>query len=272
MAKRGEVLVAILPKTRDLTIARTENWYRIPVFSAKKWLAKTWPPRLLAFYQPKIFKQEAFSINYFAEVVAVKQVTRHQLFPNEPPGKKSDQQYYQLQLRPLRQLDRPIVSRRFRRIVFIATTEKKFFNAVEINDLYDGSPLEDKLWAEFKRRKIEAERQEHVEINKNNYFLDFALYCVKGKINIETDGDRYHAFPAQAARDNRRNNDLESVGWNVLRFSTLQIQEQMSEYCVPSIVKTINNLGGLDEGRCSTRQISSDSTKKVRQLGLFDDM
>jgi hypothetical protein len=33
--------------------------------------------------------------------------------------------------------------------------------ALEINDLYDESPLEDRLWAEFKRLQISAERHRH---------------------------------------------------------------------------------------------------------------
>jgi hypothetical protein len=36
---------------------------------------------------------------------------------------------------------------------------EKFLKAEEINDLYNEGPLEDKLWYEFKREKIEAERQ-----------------------------------------------------------------------------------------------------------------
>ena len=170
-------------------------------------------------------------------------------------------------------LEKPILSRRRRRIVFIPTTEVKFFNAVEINDLYNESPLEDKLWAEFKRLEIQAERQELVEINNNRYMLDFSVYCVKGKINIETDGDTYHAYATKAAQDNIRNNELASDGWKVLRFSTLQIKEQMAEFCVPNIAKTINRLGGLEENRIVPRTIDlNTSTNRCRQLGLFDDL
>jgi hypothetical protein len=53
---------------------------------------------------------------------------------------------------------------------------------VEINDLYDESPLEDRLWVEFKRVEIGAERQEFVEVKKRLYALDFAICCALGKI------------------------------------------------------------------------------------------
>jgi hypothetical protein len=72
-------------------------------------------------------------------------------------------------------------------------------HAVEINDLYDESPLEDRLWAEMKRLQIHAERQEFVRADQHDYALDFALYCALGKIDVETDGDTWHANPAKAS-------------------------------------------------------------------------
>jgi very-short-patch-repair endonuclease len=83
------------------------------------------------------------------------------------------------------------------------------------------------LWAELKRLQVWAERQELVQVNSRIYFLDFAIYCIKGNIDIETDGDLWHANPARAAKDNVRNNDLETNGWKVLRFNSQQIQEQI---------------------------------------------
>ncbi|CAA9581533.1 MAG: hypothetical protein AVDCRST_MAG18-3210 [uncultured Thermomicrobiales bacterium] len=37
--------------------------------------------------------------------------------------------------------------------------------------------------------RVLAERQEFVTAKGRNYALDFAVYCARGKINIETDGD-----------------------------------------------------------------------------------
>ena len=160
MSKRGEVLVAIVNNQEDFDIAQNHNWYRIPVSSAKKLLKERWPPKWLAFYQTKIFGDEAYSISYYAKVLDIREVHRSQLFPNDPLNKKNSNKYYQLILSSLKKLHQPILSRRWRMIVFIPTTWQKFISAVEINDLYDESPLEDLLWAEFKRHKIPAERQE----------------------------------------------------------------------------------------------------------------
>jgi very-short-patch-repair endonuclease len=272
MSVRGEVLVAILNNKLDFNLAYEQHWYRIPVDKATKLLKHRWPPQWLAFYQTKVFGQQAHSVNYFAQVIDIQKRYRHQLFPNQPYTSKSNRQYYQLLLQPLQQLPKPIYSRRFRRIVFIPTTVQKFFSAVEINDLYDESPLEDKLWAELKRFEIQAERQELVEVNSRNYMLDFNIYCAKGKIDIETDGDAYHANPEKAAEDNVRNNDLEAAGWKVLRFTTAQIREQMAEYCLPNIVETINYLDGLDEGGLISRKIDLNAPYGSRQLGLFDNL
>lgn len=269
MSTRGEVLVAIVNNRLDFNLAYEQYWYRIPVSSVKNLLKQRWPPQWLAFYQTKIFGQEAHAVNYFAQVIDIQKQYRQQLFPDEPPNAKSNRQYYKLILQPLQRLPKPIFSRRFRRIVFIPTTAEKFFNAVEINDLYDESPLEDKLWAELRRLEIQAERQELVGVNNHNYMLDFNIYCANGKVDVETDGDTYHANPEKSAEDNLRNNDLEAAGWKVLRFTTAQIRERMMEYCVPNIVETINYLGGLDEGGLISRKVDLNAPYGSRQLGLF---
>lgn len=272
MSARGQVLVAILNNNLDFNVARDQHWYRIPVSSVEKWLKNRWPPQWLAFYQTKIFGQEAYSVNYYAQVLHIREVHRGLLFPDQPLDERSNRRYYQLFLEPLQRLPKPILSPRLRRIVFIPTTAEKFFAASEINDLYDESPLEDRLWAEFKRLHIHAERQERVEVKKRKYVLDFAIYCAKGKLDVETDGDTWHANPEKAVEDNLRNNDLESVGWQILRFSTPQIQERITDYCLPKVVETINHLGGIETGGFLPRKIDLDSPAGTRQLGLFDNL
>lgn len=267
---RGEVLVAIMNNPDALKRARDEHWYHIPASSVQRWLKARWPPQWLAFYQTKIFGDEAHSINYYAKVIEVREVRRVELFPDQPRHENAMQPYCQLILEPLQKLPKPIYSRRYRRIVFIPTTWEKFTKAVEINDLYDESPLEDRLWAELKRVEIPAERQELVAVEGRNYFLDFAVYCTAGGLDVETDGDTWHADRARIAEDNRRDNDLETAGWKVLRFNSCQIAEQIADYCLPIIVKNVNKLDGPEEGRFLPRQIDLQSPG-TQQLSLFDD-
>lgn len=264
------MLVAILNNPKDFAIARDQQWYRIPVSSAHKWLKDCWPPQWLAFYQTKVFGPEAFAITYCCEVLQVREVFRWQLFPEQPHNEKSMERYYQLMLAPLQRLPQPIISRRWRRIVFIPTTWRKFINAREINDLFNESPLEDRLWEELKRLHISAERQEFVQVKGRNYALDFAVYCVTGNLDVETDGDTWHADPTRIPKDNLRDNDLETHGWKLLRFNTRQINEEMQHYCLPTIVENINKLGGVDEGRFIAHRITLD-TSAPTQTNLFDD-
>jgi very-short-patch-repair endonuclease len=267
---QNQVLVAIINNKKDFSIANCQHWYRIPVTSVEKWLKNRWPPDWMAFYLTKVFGEEAWAIIYYARVLRIEKLRRSFLFPNESINPKSNRLYYRIFMEPLRRLPQPIYSRRLRRIVFIPTTWEKFINASEINDLFDDSPLEDRLWAEFKRLKILAERQEFVKVGKNHYALDFAVYCESGKIDVEADGDFYHTNRKDVARDKLRDNDLKTEGWRVLRFNTSQVRESVSEYCISTVAKNINKLGGIKEGKFINRKIQLDSSAP-KQLNLFDE-
>jgi very-short-patch-repair endonuclease len=271
MTNRGEVLVAIINNKPDWKIACEQHWYRIPVSSVKKLLKNRFPPKWLAFYQTKIFGEEAYAIQYYATVLKITEVTRSQLFPDCKSDRKAQKRYYKLQFKDLQQLPQPILSRRLRRLVFIPTTWQKFITAVEINDLWDESPLEDKLWAELKRHEIQAERQEYVKVKNKNYCLDFAIYCAEGKINIETDGDTWHSNKKQIPLDNERDNALETQGWRTLRFNTYHVREQMTQYCIPTIAENINRLGGIKNNpQAIPRKVEIAKPGEWVQLKLFD--
>jgi very-short-patch-repair endonuclease len=270
MSDRGEVLVAIMNNKHDFTLLRQKQWYRIPISSVKKLIKDRWPPQWIAFYQTKVFGDEAFTVSYYAKVIQIKEVFRWQLFPDKPQNERSNRKYYQLLLDDIQKLPEPILSRRWRRIVFIPTTWTKFMSATEINDLYDDSPLEDRLWTEFKRYEIPAERQEFVTVKQNNYVLDFAIYCHRGNIDVETDGDSWHANPEKAAQDRFRDNNLGVAGWKVLRFGTKEIRERVKEYCIPTVAESINKLGGISEDHYIPRKINLDE-QGIYQMGLFDD-
>ena len=271
MTPADEVLIAIINNKLDFAALLKEHWYRIPKTVANKRLKKRWLPRWLAFYQTKVFGDEAYAVNYFAEVIEIKKVNRWQLFPNEPKSEKSNREYYQLFLGEIKKLPEPILSRTWRRIVFIQTTWLKFFNAHEINDLFDDSPLENQLYDALKAYEIPAERQEFVTIKEQNYFLDFAIYCDSGNIDLETDGDTWHANPEKAELDRFRDNALETVGWRVFRFGTTDIKKRIDDYCVPTIAEMINRLGGISEGRYLPRKIDLEAQDSY-QMGLFDDL
>jgi very-short-patch-repair endonuclease len=267
---RGEVLVAIMNNLLDFAIARDQHWYRIPVRSADKFLRSRWPPRWLAFYQTKVFGEERWAISYYAPVRRLPVVSRLDLLPEDTGHPRADDLYYKIELEPLQRLRHPILSPRWRRIVFIPTTWQKLMNAAEINDLYDDSPLEDRLWAELKRLEITAERQYFVRAKDRQYALDFAIFCDRGNIDVETDGDTWHADPVRIPLDNRRDNDLTNLGWSILRFNGRQIREAATEYCVPTIMESINRLGGLESETIIPRVFDPEHPEGPRQLALFE--
>jgi hypothetical protein len=78
MAKRGEVLVAIVPTKSDMKIACEQNWYRIPEDQVERLKQRgVWEPKCLAFYQPKVFRDKAFAVNYYASVKSIQKVYRY---------------------------------------------------------------------------------------------------------------------------------------------------------------------------------------------------
>jgi very-short-patch-repair endonuclease len=269
MTDPGDVLVAIMNNRHDWGYAIDDHWYRIPVTSVERFLKHRWPPRWLAFYHTKDFGEEAYSVRYVGRVIDIRRRTRRELFPNEEDNPKSNRPYYQLRLASLDPLPRPIPSPRWRRITFIPTTWAKLETATEINDLYDDSPLEDTLWTALKPYDLPLIRQEWVEIGPARYVLDFAIYCAKAKLAIETDGDTWHHNPEAADKDNLRDNDLKADGWQVLHFNTRRIMEETATYCVPTILETIETLGGTDDGTFVPRRIDPDADSP-RQMGLFD--
>lgn len=136
MASCGEVLITILNNWADLEIARDQHWYRIPADQVEKLKQRQcWQPKWLAFYQTKMFEAEAHTVRYYAEVTAIREVYRWELFPEEPRNAKSENRYCKLDLGTLEKLAQPISSSRLRRILFIPTTWEKLLLAKEISEL-----------------------------------------------------------------------------------------------------------------------------------------
>ncbi len=218
-----ELLVALLPKTSALEGLRTEGWYHIPVNTAPK----RWPPKVMAFYQGKVFGEEKYQIRYYGKVGNIEIVPRKELFPDDVENQyKAERLYYRVDIKNLQERDRPILSTRPRRLVFIPTTLEKFEHAEQINDLFDGSPLEDRLWSALKHIHVLAERQWKIIVNGHNYYLDFAVFCKHGKLAIETDGyTTHHDSLNQIDYDTWRQNEIELDGWRFLHYTTRQVKD-----------------------------------------------
>jgi hypothetical protein len=131
MYPEDTVLVAYVPQTADFDRIRLESWYRIPLRHAPPGFQATY----YAFYFGRPFGPQKWAIHYYAPRLGHELVTRRLLLPHEPDHPRADELYYKVQLGPLQQLKRPIVSLRWRRITFITTTWDRFQDAREISDL-----------------------------------------------------------------------------------------------------------------------------------------
>lgn len=252
-----ELLVAVIPRKRDIQILERDGWYRVPVDTAPR----RWPPKYVAFYEGVAVGKPGHVVR-FAEVKHVDEVTREELFPKEPPGNRAGRRYYRVWLGELRERPHPISLRRSRPLVFISTTLRKFEAATTINDLWDDSPLEDELWKALSAEQLPAERQWPVPEKSPRYFVDFAVFCRQGKVALETDGHQWHSNPERAALDNIRQNELSIRGWKLLRFSSEQITNGLRE-SMDSVVRMVQSLGGA---------VDPDSwapSNYVREAGSF---
>ncbi len=240
--QKQPVLVGIVPRKSLWPRIQKERWYHIPVESAPK---NTPLVEYLAFYFPKVFGKECqYRVIYYAKVLKVEITKRIELFPDESEHERATKEYFKFHLGQIDELPKPIPSKRWRSIVHIPTSLEKLFTAEEINDLYDTSPLEEKMYLEMKKRKIEAERQLYVKAGNQTYCLDFGIFCRRGDIDVECDGERYHILPDALTRDRKRNNQLTSYGWQVLRFSGKEINGNLRG-CFEIIERTVGNLGGF---------------------------
>lgn len=221
----------------------------MPVESMPGRWREGWRPKAMAFYQGKVFgEEEAYKIRYFGEVDHIDILPRKELFPNDDENQhKAEKLYYRVAIKELQPRYRPIVSYRPRRLVFIPTTRRKFENAEQINDLFDGSPIEDRLWKTLKQNGILAERQWKIIVEAHSYYLDFAIFCRKGRLAIETDGYTYHYDDRnQIDYDTIRRNEIELDGWRSLHFTSRQVNDNFAQY-FPHIQRAIEQLGGVEE-------------------------
>jgi len=125
------VLVAILNTPRDLEIAQTLGWYRIPLVTAPRSVRVDW----LAFYLPASFGEQRWTVSYLAEVHGFELRTRRELLFQETDHARVDEPYFKLQLGQVLELSPPIPARSWRRFTFLFTTGDRLLTAVDLTDL-----------------------------------------------------------------------------------------------------------------------------------------
>ncbi|MBP9151725.1 MAG: DUF559 domain-containing protein [Flavobacteriales bacterium] len=223
----------------------------------------------LAFYFPKAFGKHAHRVEWYGKVNHLRIGSRAEAVPSQPNHPKAAAQYYIIGIEKPIQLTEPFESIRPRRLLFIPTTQQKFFYPIirEINHLFNESPLENLLWDSFVAKKIPAQRQYYLEIKRKLMKLDFAIFCANKNIGIECDGDQWHNQKPNIESDKDRDNLLESNGWASLRFTYDIITKSLPEV-MATITDTINRYGGVKAAEADApRYLPSD---KGGQNRLFE--
>lgn len=267
MSKSDKLLVALLKEPKDFKILVELKWYRIPADKrATPRMVKDESIKYIAFYQGKPFKTDAFQIKYYAKVNQIEKLKRKELFPNEIQNIKSENYYYKISINKLNQLKIPIISRKRRIIIFINSTLNKFKKAKEINDLFLGSRIEEKMWQSLLENQIPAEREFHQKVFNQNFFIDFALFCKNIKLALECDGDKYHLAEKDVKYDKSRDNALKSKGWNVLRYTSKEINYEIDRV-ITQVKDSVNQYGGIKNEK---GVVVFPKNKDENQTNLFD--
>lgn len=144
------VLVCILPSPRDLEIARTLGWYRIPLVSGPQIIAADH----LAFYQPASFGDHKWCIEYTAPVNGYEMVLRRDLFKDQSDHPRAMNEYFKMQLGSLQALPRPVPAGEWKRITFFYTTGELLQAAETIADLQVPSEQRGVLYRSIREKAV----------------------------------------------------------------------------------------------------------------------
>jgi len=233
------VLVGVLKDRHDLNILLKENWYRIPVRYAPKRRFD-----YLAFYQPLPFGYRGKCIRYYARVLNYRVIKRSDLLPDEQNHPGARDYYSQIRVGKIKKLPQPIRNIIPRRISFGFTTLNHLLKSKDILQLYNVTPTEPMVENGLSEAGIRAIPQYYVKGGEKRFFLDFAIFCQKGKIAIECDNKKVHSIPSQKKKDKIKDAFLRSYGWKVIRLPEDDIVSDLPG-CIKRIKKAVRRLGGL---------------------------
>lgn len=134
------VLIVYLPKPRDLELARSRHWYRIPMEHAPRALV---PAKALAFYQGRSFGKQRWRIAHWAPIRRRVEITRRELLPDEPDHPRADEPYVKVELGEVQSLPQPLTSDHGRRLLFKGTVWGRLVQATSLDELFTARPVAD---------------------------------------------------------------------------------------------------------------------------------
>jgi hypothetical protein len=175
------LLVVIMNSLADWEIVQTQGWYRLPLRRAPRQVAADY----LAFYHTAAFEDMKWSVRHYAPVQKVSVVRRRDLLPAQANHPRAGDWYLRFDLGPLQALERPLLSRRLRRVTFIHTTMQRLLQAEDVAELWLTPPLRERLWTEFNRQGIHAEQEASLGEDGEKRLCDFIIPCYAGGVTVE---------------------------------------------------------------------------------------
>lgn len=233
------VLIAVVNRPQDLNTILENKWYRIPL---KRMPSKKFD--YIAFYQTTALGSRGGQIEYFARVSKRSLVKRIKLLPRERGHPRANDEYYKFTFTRIRALDRVIVNQPGMRINFGFASLNRLKKARTLASLYGIRQVEI-LFQKLLAKHSVPFASEHVirKAGRTLYRLDFAIFCRRGKINVECDMRKFHSG-AKRIKDKRRDHFMKKHGWTILRFTDEELLRNPAQ-CMRDLRATIKALGGL---------------------------
>jgi very-short-patch-repair endonuclease len=113
---------------------------------------------------------------------------------------------------------------------FTARVRARLAKALALADARSESALETAIRLVLKRAGLEPETLQWRVFDENGWcFARLDLAWPGHKVAIEADGLAYHDVPKAVLRDRWRQNQLEALGWTVLRFTWRDVMDNPDE-------------------------------------------
>jgi hypothetical protein len=184
MFPEDRVLVGVINRKRDLEIARTQRWYRIPQRQHPRGVDAEY----LAFFLSRAFGAQNGGIAYYAPWRGLELAYRRDLLPKEADHPRAGDVYYQVQIGELKDKQPPILNPTRRTIAFIYTTWDRFVVARTIADLYDKSDyFVERIYHALRDKGVYAERTWAAEYR--NKAPQLRILCEKGTLIASPEPD-----------------------------------------------------------------------------------
>ena len=232
-------LIGILKDRADLALLLRRRIYRIPVTHAPR-RKFSW----LAFYQPASFGKQGQRIRYIAPVLGRMVARRREIIPSEPGHPRADDRYVVFRTGKPMKLAEPVRNISVRGVTFAYTSLRRLFESHDVLEVFGVPPIETIMKRQFQAAGIPACPEFTVSGAEARYRLDFAIFCARGPLAVECDGEDFHGHPAQRRRDRVRDARLRKTGWTVVRLTERAIVRSPAG-CLRRVRVAVNRLGGV---------------------------